>query len=249
MGSRRKVRMRYYIISGSVREGRECYISLDSVKRPRKKLGKGSVASQIERNTNEAYKRLARVINCNFVPGDLWIQLMYKLGKEPTREQAERDGKNFLERVGREYQKRYGRKLKYVHKVGDVNPRTGADVPVHHHLVLPADAWEIVQRHWPLPHLGYKPLDGRRDYTGVARYIVGNGKYEKSKKKWSTSRGMKKPRFTTPRPVATLGGFRVPKNADVREREIYTDNDSGCMTAYIRYVMPEPGDESERDLN
>lgn len=80
----------------------------------------------------------------------------------------------FLRNVGSRYRKETGKSLRYVLTTSDTDPRTGKKVRLHHHLVMDRAAWEVVTRYWPEDQCGYVLLDGRGDYTGIARYMVSN---------------------------------------------------------------------------
>ena len=236
--------MRYRITSGRVVEARDVLIdiSLDPTtgkQRPRGKRRGRSAADQIERNCREAVLRLARVLNCNFCGGDLFITLKYDDGRLPqTREAAERLARLFVQRLARAYLRVTGQKLRWVLVTADRSSKTGKPVRLHHHLVINAVDWALLARNWPADQMSVRHLDGSGDYTAVARYMVRNAGYERGKRTWSTSLGLDKPTFSAPEPVASAGSFRVPKQARVSEREVREDRDSGFSAAYIRYVMP-----------
>lgn len=236
--------MRYKIKSGRVWEKRDVMIDVslnpDDKPRPRGKRRGKSLASQIERNLREAVKRLARILNCNFRGGDVFVTLKYNDQRLPaTREEAASLAKKFLRQVGTAYRRETGEKLKYVLVTADVSSKTGLPCRLHHHLVLPGVSWKLCKKFWPDDQIRYRVLDNGGDYTGVAVYMIKNTGYRRGQRSWSTSLGLEKPEFFPPEPVKELGNFRVPKNGVVAEREIREDAENGFYGAYIRYVVPE----------
>lgn len=242
-----KALMRYKIISGRAVEKRDVLmdVSLDPTTRrprPRGKRRGRSAAAQIERNFQEAIKRLARALNCNFQGGDLFLSLKYDDARLPaSKAEAKREARNFIRRIARAYAKATGNKLRWALVTADRSSKTGEPVRLHHHVVMDAVAWELIAAHWPADQFSYRRLDGSGDYTGVARYMLLNSGYERGRRNWSTSQGLEKPVFTAPEPVKGLGSFQVPKGARIVEREVREDADSGFRAAYIRYVLPGDG--------
>lgn len=237
--------MRYKIISGRVVEKRDVLmdVSLDPTThkpKPRGKRKGKSLAAQIERNFREAIKRLARILNCNFQGGDLFLSLKYSDERLPaTKQEAKREVRNFIRRIDRVYRKQTGKKLRWAMVTADRSTKTGKPVRLHHHVVMDAVAWELIASNWPSDQFSYRRLDGSGDYTGIARYMLLNAGYERGERSWSTSQGLEKPVFTAPEPVKGAGSFQVPKQARIVERHIREDEESGFHSAYIRYVMPE----------
>ena len=236
--------MRYKIKSGRVWEKRDVMMDVslnpDDKPRPRGKRRGKSLASQIERNMRETIKRLARIINCNFRGGDVFVTLKYNDQRLPaTREEAAKLAKKFLRQVGAAYRRETGQKLKYILVTADVSSKTGLPCRLHHHLVLPGVSWKLCKKFWPDDQIRYRVMDNGGDYTAVAVYMIKNTGYRRGQRSWSTSQGLEKPEFFPPEPVKELGSFRVPKDGVVAEREIKEDAESGFCGAYIRYVVPE----------
>ena len=178
-----KALMRYKIVSGRVVEKRDVLmdVSLDpTTRRPRprgKRRGK-SAASQVERNLREAVKRLARVLNCNFQGGDLFLSLKYSDERLPAaKEEAKREVRNFVRRIARAYRAATGKKLRWALVTADRSSKTGKPVRLHHHVVMDAVDWALIARHWPADQFSYRRLDGSGDYTAIARYMIMNAGY------------------------------------------------------------------------
>lgn len=239
--------MRYKIKSGRVWEKRDVMmdVSLDPEERKARPRGKRKgklLAAQVERNMREAFRRLARILNCNFRGGDVFVTLKYNDQRLPaSREEAQKLAKKFLRQVGAVYRRETGEKLKYVLVTADVSSKTGLPCRLHHHLVMPEVSWRLCGKYWPKDQMSYRVLDNSGDYTAVAVYMIRNTGYRRGQRSWSASLGLEKPEFFPPEPVKELGDFRTPRNGVVVEREVHEDMESGFRGAYIRYVMPEEG--------
>lgn len=234
--------MEYKIISGRVHETRRVLMPCRSGAQLPKRRGvrvKGkSSLSKILANEQEAVKRLARIINCNFGPGDLWLTLKYDDDRLPEyRAAAELCVTNLLRRVKRWYKKETGDALRYVLVTSDNSPRSGEKARLHHHLVMDRVAWEYIIRQWPADQISYSLLDARRDYTGIARYMVGNAPKGDNKHRWSCSTGLAKPVYTEPVPVDSVDGIKIPKGANIRENITLQDEETGVRSAYCRYIV------------
>lgn len=231
----------YKIISGSVTELRRRRMDLtrrDIGKRRGVRCRGNSTLKKMEQNERDAVLRLARVINCNFGVGDLWLTLRYSENRLPEdREAAKKDAQRFLRRCRDEMKKR-GETLRFVITTSDTDSETGETVRLHHHIVMSAESWETVKKFWPEEEITYRRLDGRRDYTGIARYMIKNAPRGEDQKKWSSSRGMKKPTFTEPVVIRERDSISIPAGAVVRERREWIDEESGARSVYIRFVKP-----------
>ncbi len=231
----------YRIISGPVIEIRRCRMAVGAQpgrRRAPRKAGASSL-KKIMQNEKAAVQRLARIINANFGAGDLWLTLKYSDARLPvTKEEAKKEVSKFIRNLGRTYKKATGRKLRYICCTSDTSSKTGDRVRLHHHLVMDRAAYELLCRYWPQEEISYTILDGRKDHTDLARYIVKNASKTADEKKWSCSRGLDKPIYTEPIPVSDCE-IKTPKGAEVREKNVYIDEDYGASSAYLRAVMPE----------
>ena len=231
--------MEYKIIAGRTEEIRR--VMMDRGRqhfRRNTRIRKRSSLLKIMQNEREAVKRLARVLNCNFGAGDLWVTLTY--AEEPgSWEAAEQELKKFLRKLKRSYERETGEKLRYVYSHGRKG-HEGEDVRIHHHLVLPAMPYELITSIWPADDVTYRRLDGRGDYTGVARYMIQNAGHDvPGAQKYHPSRGLAQPIYTEPVPVfKTSERIRVPRGARIQERTEYQDAETGMFGAYVRYTRP-----------
>lgn len=239
-----KIIMEYHIISGKVIETRRCMLSSRQImavgkKRAPRTAGNSS-KRKIDANEREAVKRLARIINCNFVPGDLWLTLKYSDDRlPPDIDSADKMIAKFLRNVRTAYKKETGKKLRYILCTSETSTKTGNKARLHHHLIMDRMAYEIICRYWPQEEISYSLIDGRGDHTALAKYIVQNFGGEIGRKRWSCSRGLEKPIYTEPVPVENIEGIKAPAGADVRENVLIVDEDCGVQAAYMRAVLPE----------
>ena len=236
--------MKYSIISGKTVEERKALLG---TRRSEGKQSRGqrirgnSKPRHIRYNEREAVKNLARVINCNFGTGDLWLTLTYGSDGLPVDlAAAKKDLSLFLRRLRRLFYAEHGRNPRYVTSTSRTDPETGEIVRLHHHIVMEAEAFETICQLWPKEDITYRRMDGRGDYTGIARYIISQADKEPDAKKWSTSRGnMAKPIYTEPVPVTPGKPISIPKGAVVREKYSMVDEETNISTEYVRYTMPE----------
>lgn len=233
--------MEYKIISGRTVEVRQVMMAYrdrgQKVRRGTRVKGKTSLR-KILANEREAIKNLARTLNCNFKAGDLWITLTYPAGWLPSNKEEAKDSleRKFLRPCRRAYKKATGEKLRYVVTTSELASTDGGPARPHHHIVMDAMAYETVIRFWPMEDVTYRRLDGRGDYTGIARYMIRNAGPANGKKRWSTSKGLAKPIYTEPVPVKGGERIRVPRNVSLKERVEATDTETGMYSAYVRYT-------------
>ena len=235
--------MEYKIISGRTVEIRRTMLPFrekgQKVRRG-KKVGKTSLR-KILANEREAVKNLARTLNCNFRQGDCWITLTYPENALPaSREEAKAELEKLMRKFREAYRKRTGKKIfRYAVSIGDRDGKTGLqEKRLHIHIVMPAVEYELVTALWPAEDVTYRRLDGRGDYTGIARYMVTNAGPADGKKRWSTSKGMLKPAYTEPVPVERREKIRIPRDVSLKANEEFMDEETGMFSAYVRYTMP-----------
>lgn len=238
------IKMEYHIISGRVIETRRCWMparssAISKAKRTKRIAGNTSL-KKIAANEREAIRRLARIINSNFGCGDLWLCLKYSDERLPeSYEAAKAVLAKFLRKVRAEYKKQTGKPLRYIATTSNVNPRTGEDARLHHHIVMDRLAYEIITKYWPEGEISYSIMDNRGDHTAMAKYMVDNSPKEAGKKKWSTSMGLKKPIYTEPEQITEINKIEAPSGAEVKENVFIQDEETGVETAYMRCVVPD----------
>jgi len=121
-------------------------------------------------NERNAEKKLRRLINYNFKPGDLHLVLTYKPECRPERNEAKKILSKFIKDLRKEY-KLLGCELKYVHV-------TEYKHTIHHHFIINAINKEpgtlrLVNKIWGKhgrPKLTV--LDETGDYAALAHYLI-----------------------------------------------------------------------------
>ena len=213
-------------------------------------------------NEYAATRQLARLINANFRPGDLFLGLDYseeahlrleknaagRYGHRPLmteaqrmdtiREAAAHELVNCIRRVKRELDKE-GIELKYVSITSDMDKETGEAVRVHHHLVINREARDAFVHKWQEKGMGgvdWKPLDKQEDYLGIAEYMVKQVRKQAEENQFASSRNLVRPK-PKDRVAASAAEVRVPKGCRLLHRQEYKPG----RAQYIRYRI-------ERDL-
>jgi len=163
----------------------------------RGKKAKPTSDAQTLLNSNNAAKRLTRLLNTNFTADDIKCELTYASEHLPDSDaQAARDLQNYLRRIKRFLKKQGLPELKYI-TVTEKGTRSGR---YHHHIVmsggiLPAD----VARIWGKGYvMKIQPLQfTETGVAGIAWYMAGNKRGEITEplfyKRWNASRNLKKP--------------------------------------------------------
>lgn len=201
-----------------------------------------------DKNANDAVRVLARQINCNFGYKDLLIELDYDAAGyaaiDGSRDQAEKELRLFLRRLGRAM-KKAGLEPRYAGAVtSDMDGATGENRRVHHHVVLCREAAPYIEQCWHRGGYGIRTLRQQDDYTAVASYLVRQVRRIPDKKKWSSSRNLKKP-VVYEREARRAGALRNPPKTVLQECSAY-DVESGSH--YIRYTKAATPGESGMTL-
>lgn len=144
-------------------------------------------------NNRQAEKKLRRILNANFSPGDFHLVLSYDHPKgTPARakEEMKEDIRKFLRGVRKDC-KLMETELKYVHV-----PEIGKKGARHHHLVISKLNSDIIRKHWPHGFIHINPLDYTGNYAKLAAYLI---KYANETvgteegitgKRWNSSRNL-----------------------------------------------------------
>lgn len=187
---------------------------------------------QLEANLKTAEKRLARTLNCNFTYGDMLITLEYAEEHLTEREEMLRDVQLFLRRMKRIYAQQ-GICYKSVRVFGEVSTHTGQPVRQHHHIVMPAIDFEVIQRQWKKGSVNYRRLRDQKDYSTMATYLLKNARKDlPDHKKYSVSRGLKEPSWEEVE-VDRFPPIQPPPGVIVMKREEY---DPLRKRDYVRYI-------------
>lgn len=150
-------------------------------------------------NERRAKKELARLINNNFLSGDMLITLTYAKDNRPqTPQETKNDIQNFLRNL-KAAAKRKGVELLYI----GVSNFDYCGVPHHHLLLNHIFTDEELQNIWFHGTINIKKLDNSGDYTKLAEYLLKhtNGIFQDPKrrvhaKRFLRSRNLKKPEVT-----------------------------------------------------
>lgn len=249
------------IRSGNVIE-KTCFPVAPNI-RPRSARQKGNTLQRKQdANERSATKRLARLLNCNFKPGDLLLSPSYnekameklcggidREDMDGLRKKAEHEIELFLRRLKRELGKQ-GIELKYIAVTSDMDGDTGEAVRIHHHLVIPAEGIRMeegilyvgskpISSIWGKGHIDYRPLSHQDDYTPLAEYLMRQVRRMTDAKKYKPSRNLKKPKLVSERIIYIAKELRIPKGAKLLYRSAYMPGEA----QYIRYVEGKKEDK------
>lgn len=217
----------------------------------------GTTARKQDANDRNCVRRFARVLNCNFEPGDLLLQptwddaALYALAEglqdgdlEELRERAEHALSLFLRRLGREL-KKTGIELRAVWLTSDMDGDTGEVVRIHHHVIVKAEGlrmedgelWAGSRRMdeiWGRGRVDWKPLQHQEDYSQLAAYLMRQVRRRPDARKYSCTRNLKKPVLVSERIVWRVRELKVPKGGRLLHRDAWEPG----MPQYIRYTAP-----------
>lgn len=213
------------ITSGEVVERRKSRIT----RRPSKRGGRiagNSSEKKIAGNKEYAKLALARVLNCNYQAGDLWLTAKFdEVGLAAvggTLEGAKKAARKFIDRIVYRL-KKLGLVCRWVLAPSEIDGETGELVRPHVHIVITGEAFrmedrrlrlgeELVDDIWGLGTVDVQFLRNQKDYYPLAAYIVNQSRGVPDEKKWTCSRNMKKP--IVRREIVTSGSqLRVPAGA------------------------------------
>ncbi len=206
-------------------------------------------------NEYSALKRVARLLNANFVSGrDSLLTLTYSedeleslessaAGSVPV-DASEEDVRNacydlahhnlqlFIRRVRRTC-KAAGVELRYIAITADQSFTTGEQTRLHHHLVINGEALQICLDKWTAGSTNNKPLEDQQDFTPLAEYLLGQVRRLPDERKYIPSRSLVIPQ-PKDRAVSTGAELRVPRGGQLLHRNEWKPG----MPMYIRYVLP-----------
>lgn len=175
----------------------------------RKETGRGSSRKKKDANGSQAVRRLARLLNVNFHPGDCLLTLHFDaaglarvLGDHDT---AEHQMMLFLRRMQYAYRKR-GVTFRYVGMTSEKDDETLESARLHCHCVVSGDliskpegCGEYLLSGKPLSEVwGYGTVDvqllrHQDDYTALAVYLCRQARCLPDEKRWHPSRNLLKP--------------------------------------------------------
>lgn len=182
-------------------------------------VGPGTPDAMKRYNEELAVRRLARLINANFIPDDLWVTLTYE---KETRPSDKQDAKVQLSAFCTKLRKLYnecGVELKYLKRTA-----LGERGALHHHIIIPQGVpTRRITQLWK-DHIGasakahppfYVPLYPDGEFSTLAAYIVGqmaeDMEEEKYERKWVGSRNLKKPQEDPPEDIEEIKWQEPPE--------------------------------------
>jgi hypothetical protein len=218
---------------------------------PRTKRGRESRPAQKNLNDKRARRYLNQLASANFGKGDLWGTFTYRAGEEPESiDDAEKKFGNFIRRINRRRKRAGKENIKYIYVTEWEDGEKG--VRCHHHAILSGDVDrdEIEQLWYHGDRTETKRLapDPDTHIAGLVHYIT---KDPKGKKRWKTSKGLKKPTIT--RSYSKFGKTKVRKmacdytlleselkkkykNARFVDAKVYQNEINGGFYIYARMV-------------
>lgn len=225
---------------------------------PRTRRKRESRPAQKNLNDKRAKRYLNQLASANFGKGDLWGTFTYRAGEEPESiEDAERIFGNFIRRVNRRRKKQGKPNLKYIY-VTEWSDDEQKGVRVHHHMIFDGntdrDEIESLWEHGDRTETKRLAPDPDTHITGLVKYITKDIKGEerpKHKRRWKTSKGLKKPTVT--RSYSKFGKASVRKmafdhaqietelkkkykNARFVDAKVYINDLNGGFYIYARMV-------------
>lgn len=219
---------------------------------PRTKRKRESRPTQKNLNDKRARRYLNQLASANFGKGDLWGTFTYRAGEEPESvEDAEKKFGNFIRRINRRRKRAGKENIKYIY-VTEWSNEPDKGIRCHHHAILSGDVDrdEIEQLWYHGDRTETKRLapDPDTHIAGLVNYIT---KDPKGKKRWKTSKGLKKPTIT--RSYSKFGKNKVRKmacdyvlletelkkkykNARFVDAKVYQNEINGGFYIYARMV-------------
>ena len=219
---------------------------------PRTKRKRESRPTQKNLNDKRARRYLNQLASANFGKGDLWGTFTYRAGEEPESvEDAEKKFGNFIRRINRRRKRAGKENIKYIY-VTEWSNEPDKGIRCHHHAIISGDVDrdEIEQLWYHGDRTETKRLapDPDTHIAGLVNYIT---KDPKGKKRWKTSKGLKKPTIT--RSYSKFGKTKVRKmacdytlleselkkkykNARFVDAKVYQNEINGGFYIYARMV-------------
>lgn len=213
-----------------------------------------------EQNEYSALKRFARLINENYVPGDLIVGLDYSdEGIAPilaaaeniadeeeawntSRAAATHAMRLYLRRIKRACDKD-GVEFKYLAITSDMDSDTGEVVRLHHHLIMPSYCLKYLEERWPAGTVNVEPMKVQDDYLQIAEYFLKQVRRVPDEKKYISSRNLIRPQ-PKDRIAINDSELRLPKGAKLLNRGEYKPG----KPQYIRYIMQDKRFEHQNHI-
>lgn len=243
------IEKRYYIRPGVI-EVEQVHASMFGNHNSRSGRGSPTLEEVKKVNQRMAAKKLRRLIDANFEPGDIYLTLTYKQKYKRTLEEARKDLNKFMNKLKYRYGKR-GAIFKWIKTTGI--RKQGA---AHHHIICNnIDGFNYIKelaKIWPFGMVEIKALYEEGRYMLLAEYFVKHKQENEERteesqinaRAYSCSRNLKHPRVkriiikesTIVRAPKVPTGYRLEMDPDI---DVGISKHSGYMYRYFRLVKVE----------
>lgn len=123
-----------------------------------------------KQNQTNRENKMRRLIKANFSKGDFWATLKYPEGAKITIEQAEKDMRNFKDRLKRRY-KKCEEELKCIYRI-EIGKRGGIHIHMIVNRIWGAQTDVILQECWKQGRVYFESLYEAGGFRKLAAYIV-----------------------------------------------------------------------------
>lgn len=185
--------------------------NMDEVPEEGRRVKKDNSAAQRNLNEKNSRKYVERLINVNFGDGDIWITLTYDdahLPPDGDIDAAIKNVQRWIARINYRRKKLGLPNARYVY-VTEYDP--DAKIRWHHHVVMDGlmdmDTVEACWRNGRRNEVRRLKKD-ENGLSGMANYIVKEKHRLKSKKRWNSSKNLKKPGIRVVHSKRPAGGKR-----------------------------------------
>lgn len=149
-------------------------------------------------------RKVWRLLDENFGPGDLWTCLTYPARTKPSAETVREHMRKFIAKIRKAY-KKAGKEFKYIYSAG-----LGKRGAAHIHLVLSKFDPEVIRDTWAgivnggdYVRCDFQPMHKNRDYYKLASYLIKNSKEDWEgpdpifRKRYCSSKNLRKAKEST----------------------------------------------------
>lgn len=175
---------------------------------------------QLKVNEEHAKRNLRWLVNENFGKNDIHLTATYKPELRPDVETSQKHLRNMLRRFARVYEKQ-NLEFKYITVTEYKNKA------IHHHLIINHIDVALLQDKWQYGKVRATYLDDTGDYSKLTDYLIKEtsktfrDKNCPIKKRWSSSRNLRKPKIKTEKIKASKWN-EIPRTV----KGYYIDTDS-----------------------
>lgn len=195
-----------------------------------------------------AQKKLRRLINANFGPGDILITNTYAPGTDPADEHAaQRQMQNYIRRIKRLRARRGLPEMKYVY-VTEVTHSEARGTRYHHHMIMSGGITrEEAESLWKLGHSNSRTARVDRDWLGgFAHYMTKNKETQDKaiRRGWCCSKNLREPvRTHADHKISIRKAERIARQMEDEGRKILEKQNPGYTLTEItvRHSQYAPG--------